>query len=53
VLAAFVLMFLGVYAPGVGALLHTVPPTGSTLAMIAVAAAVPGLVVRLLAVRSR
>jgi Ca2+-transporting ATPase len=49
VLAACALMFLAVYAPGVGALLHTVPPTASTVAMVVVAAAVPGLVVRVLA----
>lgn len=52
VFAACVLMLLAVYAPGVGTLLHNVPPTASTLAMVAVAAAVPGLLVGLLAVRT-
>lgn len=53
VLAACVLMFLAVYAPGVGALLHTVPPSPTTLALIAVAAAAPGCVLRLFTARSR
>jgi Ca2+-transporting ATPase len=52
VLAACALMILAAYAPGFTALLETVPPGPSTLAVIAVAAAVPGIVLRLITVWS-
>ena len=48
VIAAVVLMLLAVYAPGLNVLLDTSAPTISTLAMVAVAAAVPGVSLRLL-----
>jgi Ca2+-transporting ATPase len=51
VLTACALMVVATYGPGVGALLDTVPLTTSTLAVVAVAAAVPGVLVRLLGKR--
>jgi Ca2+-transporting ATPase len=53
VLAAVALMLVAVYAPGVSALLSTAAPSLSMLGVVAVAAAVPGVLVRLLARRSR
>jgi Ca2+-transporting ATPase len=53
VLAAVALMLVAVYAPGVSALLSTAAPSVSMLGVVAVAAAVPGVLVRLLARRSR
>jgi Ca2+-transporting ATPase len=53
VIAAVVLMLLAVYAPGLSVLLDMSAPTVSTLALIAVAAAVPGVSLRLLRARMR
>jgi Ca2+-transporting ATPase len=53
VLAAFALMLVAVYAPGVSELLDTVAPTPPMLVVIAVAAAVPGVLLRALASRAR
>jgi Ca2+-transporting ATPase len=53
VLAAFALMLLAVYAPGVSALLDTVAPSPGTLPVVAVAAAVPGVLLRVFLARSR
>jgi hypothetical protein len=46
-------MLLAVYAPGLSVLLDMSAPTVSTLALIAVAAAVPGVSLRLLRARMR
>jgi Ca2+-transporting ATPase len=53
VLTACLLMAVAAYAPGVQGLLQTASPTATTLAVIAFAAAVPGTLLRLLAMRSR
>jgi Ca2+-transporting ATPase len=52
VVAAFVLMALAVYAPGLDTLLETVPPALPTLAVVGVAAAVPGVLLRTLRARA-
>jgi hypothetical protein len=44
-------MLLAAYAPGFDALLKTAPPPAVTLAIVVLAAAVPGVLVRLLAAR--
>jgi hypothetical protein len=53
VIAAVVLMLLAVYAPGLSVLLDMTPPTAPTLALVALAAAVPGVSLRLLRGRMR
>ena len=53
VVAAGALMVVAAYAPGFEALLETAPPSASTLATIVLAAAVPGVLVRLLSGRDR
>jgi P-type Ca2+ transporter type 2C len=53
VAAACGLLLLGVYAPPFGELLHTVPPSAPVLAIAAIAAALPGLVVRVIGGRAR
>jgi Ca2+-transporting ATPase len=53
VIAAVILMLLAVYAPGLSTLLDLTAPTALTLAVVAVAAAVPGVLLRLLTTRVR
>jgi P-type Ca2+ transporter type 2C len=53
VLGALVLLLVGAYAPFAGDLLGTAPPAMSTLALVAIAALLPGVLVRLITAHGR
>lgn len=53
VLGACILLLMAAYAPGFGALLDTVPLSVTALAPAAIAATLPGLLVRLVAARDK